>query len=282
MPRSISCWCAKSGSPGSPNWRSARVVDGADPQVLINEGLASERAVERSYITTETARQLSEIERCRRVYLGDKPPPALGGRTIIIVDDGIATGSTARAALRAVRKAGSRRIVLAVPLAPEDTIEQLRAELDDMVCLSSPSPFIAVGAHYGEFPQLADADVIALLAERDQAMTRSPGRAPKDQSSDQEKPTVGILPLSGLVPIIGPVYGASTGSVLAGFFGSCCGFSWLTICLEISGTELKLMVAGRLKQLRDLSWAHGSAFAAAVAQATDRANIRIVETPALI
>ena len=113
-------------------------------------------------------------------------------------------------------------------------------------------------------------------------MTRSPGRAPKDQSSDQEKPTVGILPLSGLVPIIGPVYGASTGSVLAGFFGSCCGFSWLTICLEISGTELKLMVAGRLKQLRDLSWAHGSAFAAAVAQATDRANIRIVETPPLI
>jgi putative phosphoribosyl transferase len=170
----------KIGVPWQPELALGAVVDGADPQVLINEGLASERAVERSYITTETARQLSEIERRRRVYFGDKPRPALGGRTIIIVDDGIATGSTARAALRAVRKAGARRIVLAVPLAPEDTIEQLRAELDDIVCLSSPSPFIAVGAHYGEFPQLSDADVIALLEERHQAMTRPLGRAPKD------------------------------------------------------------------------------------------------------
>ena len=148
-------------------------MDGADPQVIINEGLAGELAVERSYITSETARQLSEIERRRRVYLGDRPPPVLAGRTIIIVDDGIATGSTVRAALGAVRKAGARRIVLAVPVAPGDTIEQLRAEVDDIVCLSSPSPFISVGAHYGEFPQLADADVVALLVERHRAMPPS-------------------------------------------------------------------------------------------------------------
>ena len=170
----------KIGVPWQPELALGAVVDGADPQVLINEGLASELAVARSYITSETVRQLSEIERRRRVYLGDKPPPALAGRTIIIVDDGIATGSTARAALRAVRKAGAGRIVLAVPVAPGDTIEQLRTEVDDIVCLSSPSPFIAVGAHYDEFPQLADADVIALLAERDQAMARPPGQAPKD------------------------------------------------------------------------------------------------------
>src|SRR5215472_310806 len=170
----------KIGVPWQPELALGAVVDGADPQVLINEDLAGELAVERSYITTETARQLSEIERRRRVYLGDKPPPALSGRTIIIVDDGIATGSTVRAALGAVRKAGVRRIVLAVPVAPEDTIEQLRAEVDEIVCLSSPSPFIAVGAHYGEFPQLGDAEVIALLAERHQAMTRPPGQTPKD------------------------------------------------------------------------------------------------------
>jgi len=170
----------KIGVPWQPELALGAVVDGADPQVLINEGLVSELAVARSYITSETVRQLSEIERRRRVYLGDKPPPALAGRTIIIVDDGIATGSTVRAALRAVRKAGAGRIVLAVPVAPEDTIEQLGAEVDDTVCLSSPSPFIAVGAHYSEFTQLADADVVALLDERHQAMTRSPGRAPKD------------------------------------------------------------------------------------------------------
>jgi putative phosphoribosyl transferase len=170
----------KIGVPWQPELALGAVVDGADPQVLINEGLAGELAVERSYIKSETARQLSEIERRRRVYLGDKPPPALGGRTIVIVDDGIATGSTARAALRAVRKAGARRIVLAVPVAPADTIEQLGAEVDEIVCLSSPSPFIAVGAHYGEFPQLADADVVALLAERHQATTRPTGRTSKD------------------------------------------------------------------------------------------------------
>jgi putative phosphoribosyl transferase len=162
----------KIGVPWQPELALGAVVDGADPQVLINEGLANELAVESSYITSETARQLSEIERRRRVYLGGKPPPALAGRTIIIVDDGIATGSTVRAALRAVRKAGARRIVLAVPVAPEDTIEQLRAEVDDIVCLSSPRPFIAVGAHYAEFPQLADADVVALLEERHRAMRR--------------------------------------------------------------------------------------------------------------
>jgi putative phosphoribosyl transferase len=171
----------KIGVPWQPELALGAVVDGADPQVLINEGLAEELAVERSYIESETARQLSEIERRRRIYLGDKPPPELGSRTVIIVDDGIATGSTARAALRAVRKAGARRIVLAVPLAPEDTIEQLEAEVDEIVCLSSPSPFIAVGAHYGKFPQLADADVIALLAERRQTMTSPPaGQTPKD------------------------------------------------------------------------------------------------------
>jgi putative phosphoribosyl transferase len=170
----------KIGVPWQPELALGAVVDGADPQVIINEDLAGELAVERSYITSETARQLSEIERRRRVYLGDKPPPALAGRTIIIVDDGIATGSTARAALRAVRKAGAGRILLAIPVAPEDTIEQLGAEVDEIVCLLSPSPFIAVGAHYGAFPQLADADVIALLEQRHQAMTRPPGQAPKD------------------------------------------------------------------------------------------------------
>src|SRR5260370_15638765 len=114
----------KIGVPWQPELALGAVVDGADPQVLINEGLVSELAVARSYITSETVRQLSEIERRRRVYLGDKPPPALAGRTIIIVDDGIATGSTVRAALRAGRKAGAQRILLALPAAPDDTVEQ--------------------------------------------------------------------------------------------------------------------------------------------------------------
>jgi putative phosphoribosyl transferase len=163
----------KIGVPWQPELALGAVVDGADPQVIINEALAADLAIDESYIADETARQLQEIERRRRVYLGDRPPVPLAGRTVIIVDDGIATGSTVRAVLRTVRKAGAGRIVLAVPVAPDDTIERLRAEVDEIVCVSSPSPFIAVGAHYAEFPQLADADVVALLEERHQAMTRS-------------------------------------------------------------------------------------------------------------
>jgi putative phosphoribosyl transferase len=163
----------KIGVPWQPELALGAVGDGAEPHVIINEALAADLAIDESYIARETARQLKEIERGRRIYLGDRPPVPFASRTVIIVDDGIATGSTVRAALRAVSKAGAGRIVLAVPVAPEDTIERLRAEVDEIVCVSSPSPFIAVGAHYDEFPQLTDADVVALLEERHQAMTRS-------------------------------------------------------------------------------------------------------------
>jgi len=102
----------------------------------------------------------------------------LAGRTVIVVDDGIATGSTVRTALRAIRNAGAGKIVLAVPVAPRDALDELRGEVDEIICLSTPSPFIAVGAHYAEFAQLADADVILLLEERHKRMAHaeeSPG-----------------------------------------------------------------------------------------------------------
>ena len=163
----------KIGVPWQPELAIGAVVDGADPQVLINEVLARELAIEESYVKSESARQLQEIERRRQTYLGDRPLLPLAGRTVIVVDDGIATGSTARAALRAVGKAGAGKIVLAIPVAPKDTLAELQAEVDEIVCLASPSPFIAVGAHYAEFPQLADSDVVTLLAQRHRAMTGS-------------------------------------------------------------------------------------------------------------
>jgi putative phosphoribosyl transferase len=162
----------KIGVPWQPELALGAVVDGADPQVLINDDLATELAIDENYITSETARQLQEIERRREIYLGDRASIPLAGRTVIIVDDGIATGSTVRAALCAARKAGAAKIVLAVPVAPEDTLARLRAQVDETVCLASPNPFIAVGAHYAEFRQLADADVVTLLEERYRAMTR--------------------------------------------------------------------------------------------------------------
>ena len=90
-----------------------------------------------------------------------------------VVDDGIATGSTVRTALRAIARTGAGKIVLAVPVAPEDALEELRKEVDEIICLSTPSPFLAVGAHYAEFGQLADADVISLLEERHRRMAHS-------------------------------------------------------------------------------------------------------------
>ena len=107
-------------------------------------------------------------------------PPRIGdllrngsrGRVSILC----ATGSTIRTALRAIGRAGAGKIVLAVPVAPEDALEELRKEVDEIICLSTPSPFLAVGAHYAEFGQLADADVISLLEERHRRMARSGAR----------------------------------------------------------------------------------------------------------
>src|SRR6478609_5346898 len=104
----------KIGVPWLPELALGAVVDGADPQVIVNDILASELAIDQNYITSETARQLEEIERRRKVYLGDRTPVPLAGRTVILVDDGIATGSTVRIALRAVGLAGAGKIILAV------------------------------------------------------------------------------------------------------------------------------------------------------------------------
>ena len=166
----------KIGVPWQPELALGAVVDGADPQVIINDILAAELAIDQNYITNETARQLEEIERRRKVYLGDRPPVPLAGRTVIVVDDGIATGSTVRTALLAIGRAGAAKIVLAVPVAPEGALEELREGVDEIICLSTPSPFLAVGAYYAEFGQLADADVISLLEERHRRRARSGDR----------------------------------------------------------------------------------------------------------
>src|SRR6266436_6110211 len=153
----------KIGVPWQPELALGAVVDGADPQVIINDILAAELAIDQNYIRSETVRQLEEIERRRKVYLGDRTAVSL-------------TGSTVRTALRAIGRTGAGKIVLAVPVAPEDALEELRKEVDEIICLSTPSPFLAVGAHYAEFGQLADADVISLLEKRHRRMARSGDR----------------------------------------------------------------------------------------------------------
>jgi putative phosphoribosyl transferase len=116
-----------------------------------------------SYIEEEKKHQLEEIERRRTLYLRGRAPVPIAGRTAIVVDDGIATGATMRAALRAVRAAKPKCMVMAVPVAPPETIDEMRDEADDVVCLEMPVPFGAVGVFYADFRQTEDEEVSDLL-----------------------------------------------------------------------------------------------------------------------
>ena len=110
------------------------------------------------------AAEREEMARRVRVYRGGRPPPAVAGRRVIVVDDGLATGGTARAALRSLRAAGASSLVLAVPVAPPSTAEAMRAEADEVVILATPRRFASVGEWYESFGQLSDDDVLKVLA----------------------------------------------------------------------------------------------------------------------
>jgi predicted phosphoribosyltransferase len=153
----------KLGAPHHPEIGFGAIIDGADPEVVLNREVLSLVSVPAEYIEQEAQRQLVELERRREAYLDGRPPLAVDGRTVIIVDDGIATGSTVRAALRAVRKRKPAKLILAVPVAPAETIASLRDECDDVICLATPYPFHAVGQHYLDFTQTTDAEVRQLL-----------------------------------------------------------------------------------------------------------------------
>ena len=119
--------------------------------------------VNQAYVDAEAKSELAEIERRRGVYLRGRAPIGVEGATAIVVDDGIATGTTVRAALKALRRRHPARLVLAVPVAPSDTLAELRSEVDDVVCLAEPFPFHAIGLHYVDFHQVSDDEVLAAL-----------------------------------------------------------------------------------------------------------------------
>lgn len=153
----------KIGLPGQPEFGLGAVVNGTKPHTVLNEELVAQIGVSQGYLDSEMQRQLAEIERRRSAYRGDRPSHTVGGRTVIVVDDGIATGSTVRVALQALRRAGAARLVLAVPVAPRETLAELAQEVDEIVCLATPEPFYAVGEHYADFEQTSDEEVVELL-----------------------------------------------------------------------------------------------------------------------
>jgi putative phosphoribosyl transferase len=155
----------KIGAPGHEELGIGAVVDGANPQLVLNEDVVRQLGPSPNSIRSEMRKQLETIEKRRHLYRGEMEPVELKDRTVILVDDGIATGGTVRAALTGLRKNDPARLILAVPVAPADTLAQLAKECDDVVCLVSPSPFYAVGAHYLDFTQTGDEEVIHLMRE---------------------------------------------------------------------------------------------------------------------
>src|SRR3954471_23190041 len=150
----------KIGAPGHPELGIGAIIDGSEPYLVLNQEVIRQVRPQARYIEEEKRRQLAEIERRRRRYLGDRPAIPVVGRTAIVVDDGIATGGTVRAALRGITGGHPARRVLAVPVAPADSLADLAGDCDDIVCLATPEPFYAVGAHYRDFTQTEDDEVI--------------------------------------------------------------------------------------------------------------------------
>ncbi|MCC2662171.1 MAG: Phosphoribosyl transferase domain protein [Geminicoccaceae bacterium] len=167
----------KIGAPFQPELAVGAVVDGGCPETVVNEEMARELEIPESYLAEQSARELEEIERRRELYLAGRARAPVEGHTAIVVDDGIATGATMEAALHATRRANPKRLVLATPVAPPNTIARLRPQADEVVCLATPRLFGAIGAFYEDFQQLSDEEVIDLL-RRPTRSERGPSATP--------------------------------------------------------------------------------------------------------
>ncbi len=153
----------KVGVPYEPELAMGAVVDGGSSIVVRNEDVIRHAGIEEADFQAVCDSQLVEIERRRLRYLGHRERVDVAGRTAIVVDDGIATGATVRAALRATRMRNPKRLVLAVPVAPTESLAELQEETDDVVCLESHEVFGAIGYYYSDFRQITDEEVIEIL-----------------------------------------------------------------------------------------------------------------------
>ena len=153
----------KVGVPFQPELAMGAVVDGGDPTIIRNEDVIRLCGIDNAAFKAVCDEELTEIERRRKVYLGNRPRVEIAGRTAIVIDDGIATGATTRAALHAIRKQNPKRLVLAVPVAPHDSIEALRADADEIICLDDKDFLGAIGFYYRDFRQITDDEVIQTL-----------------------------------------------------------------------------------------------------------------------
>jgi putative phosphoribosyl transferase len=169
----------KLGFPGHEEFAIGAIASGGVR--VLDDDVVRSFGVSREEIDRVTRQEEQELSRRERLYRDDRPGPAVRDRIVILVDDGLATGSTMRAAISALRLEGARRIVVAVPVAPRETCEAIGAEVDEIVCAEMPEPFRAVGMWYDDFGQTSDEEVRALLARANQARV---SRTPCDSDGD--------------------------------------------------------------------------------------------------
>lgn len=153
----------KVGAPRNPELAVGAVTGPEEADLVVNDRVTRALNLSRDDVRRLAAPEIEELARRRAVYLGSRAPVPVAGRTVLVVDDGIATGTTALAALRALRGHKPARIILAVPVASEDSLAVLRPHVDDIVCPLPRLTFGAIGAAYVSFPQVADAEVVALM-----------------------------------------------------------------------------------------------------------------------
>ncbi|WP_016701368.1 phosphoribosyltransferase [Actinoalloteichus spitiensis] len=185
----------KLGVPGQPELGMGAV--GEDGVRVINDHIRRRAGVDATHLAEVEHRERAQVDSRAARFRRGRPRTPVAGRTVVLVDDGIATGSTARAAAQVVRAQGARRVVLAVPVAPPEAVDALRGEVDDLICLETPSVFLAVGQAYAHFEQTSDAEVVDLLS-RDHTAPASVPEPRTGRTSDQDVAvTAGAVTLPG-------------------------------------------------------------------------------------
>lgn len=154
----------KIGMPGNPELALGALAGPAGETMVLNEGLIRGFAINPAVIEAQAAPQRAELQRRRKLWGGRLQPGALRGKTVVLVDDGIATGATMRAAIAAVRADRPDQVIVATPVAPPDVVSVMEGLADQVICLQTPRDFTAVGLHYASFPQLEDDEVRRILS----------------------------------------------------------------------------------------------------------------------
>jgi putative phosphoribosyl transferase len=162
LPLEITC-PRKIGAPFNPEFAIGAITETGEG--ILSEELIEELGISQEYIHEQIEKEKKQAEWRLKHYRQGRKPRTFKDKTILLVDDGLATGATMRAAIKTVRKEGAKKIVMAIPVAPPDTLQKLKAEVDQTICLSAPAGFSAVGQFYDFFEQVSDEEVIELLRQ---------------------------------------------------------------------------------------------------------------------